>query len=462
MRIAVVIHTLPPYSLGGSELCAASLATELSKRHTVTVCAGRPVEMRSLPRHERASSYTIEWLDADPSRPPTFDAAFENDSIEAQFDEVMSRAEPEIVHFHATWELSNNLPMIARRRGASVVFTLHDFWLMCPRGQRLRPSDLTQCHEIDMERCCACLEPWIAPRRFPSRQHVGRLFNARRPPLRTLFSQARTRLLRPRDVESGATHVERYHAKTHELIDNVDLFIAPSRFLAHEFERRYNLPCRRLIYSDNGIDTALFDGFRYKQAATIVRFGFVGSWMPSKGVHILIEAFSGLTENARLHVFGGPPSGAPDAYTRNLMSAAAGDRRITFPGRLAAAERAEAFRAIDVLVVPSLWYENAPLTIREAFASHTPVVASRSGGMAECVRDGIDGLLFTTGSVTALRAALRRLIHEPDLIPSLSRQTPPVKSIAAHATELDAVFRQLTAPHRSVAADHHAYSASRS
>src|SRR5262245_39130616 len=112
MKIAIVIHTLPRYSIGGSETCAAALAAEPAKRHTVVVCAVRPAHARSLPRSERGPGYTIEWLDADPSRAPTFDAAYQNDAIEAQFDEVMARVEPEIAHFHGIWELSNNLPMI--------------------------------------------------------------------------------------------------------------------------------------------------------------------------------------------------------------------------------------------------------------------------------------------------------------------------------------------------------------
>jgi glycosyltransferase involved in cell wall biosynthesis len=164
--------------------------------------------------------------------------------------------------------------------------------------------------------------------------------------------------------------------------------------------------------------------------------------MPSKGLHVLIDAFRGLTENARLTVFGGAPAGDPGEYARGVLASAA-DRRIAFPGRIDPREVASAFRAIDVLVVPSLWFENAPLTIREAFASHTPVVASRCGGMAECVRDGIDGLLFAPGSVADLRAALRRLARDPELIATLSRQAPPVKTIAQQAVELDASYERL-------------------
>ena len=64
---------------------------------------------------------------------------------------------------------------------------------------------------------------------------------------------------------------------------------------------------------------------------------------------------------------------------------------------------------VDVLVVPSMWIENAPFIIREAFAAGVPVIASDLGGMAEMVRDGVDGLLFPPGDARSLAACLRRL-----------------------------------------------------
>ena len=231
--------------------------------------------------------------------------------------------------------------------------------------------------------------------------------------MRTILAKAQARVLRAPDWSSAAAHVERYHQTTREVIEAVDLFISPSRFVADEFER-YGIPADRLVVSDNGIDTAGFSDCRPKRAASVVRFGFLGSWMPSKGIHVLVEAFSRLTENARLVVFGAPPSGDPGVYARSVLAAAT-DRRISFPGRVEPARVAAALQSIDVLVVPSLWFENAPLTIREAFAAHTPVVASRSGGMAESVRDGVDGLLFTT----AARPTWRR----PCAVSSASRRS---------------------------------------
>ena len=104
MRIVIVIHALPRHSLGGSEMCAAALAAEFATRHDAVVCAGRPSHAASSPRRERGAGYDIEWLDADPSRAPTFEAAYQDARIDAQFDEVMARVAPDVVHIHGTWD----------------------------------------------------------------------------------------------------------------------------------------------------------------------------------------------------------------------------------------------------------------------------------------------------------------------------------------------------------------------
>jgi glycosyltransferase involved in cell wall biosynthesis len=441
VRILIVIHTLPHFSLGGSEMCAAGLAAQLAARFDVVVCAGRPPQASSGPRRQRGPGYTIEWLDANPSRAPTLDAAYQDCSIEAQFEGVMARVQPDVVHFHGIWGLSNNLPLIARRHQAAVVFTLHDFWLMCPRGQRLHPSDLTQCHEIDPARCAGCLQPWIAPARLPSVARLGALFQGERPPLRLVLRKAQARLLRAPEHGDPLEHVERYHAKTQQILEAVDLFVAPSRFLAREFER-YGVPREKILVSDNGIDTHALAHCPHKSPGPVVRFGFLGSWMPSKGVHVLIEAFRGLTENARLIVYGAEPAGDPGVYARRILETAS-DRRISFQGRIDPREVATAFAGMDVLVVPSLWFENAPLTIREAFTARTPVVASRCGGMAEAVRDGVDGLLFAPGDAADLRRTLRRLIADPELIAAMSRRTLPAKSLEEQTSELERTYVSL-------------------
>jgi GT2 family glycosyltransferase len=106
---------------------------------------------------------------------------------------------------------------------------------------------------------------------------------------------------------------------------------------------------------------------------------------------------------------------------------------------------------IDVLVVPSTWIENAPFIIREAFAAGVPVIASNLGGMAEMVRDGVDGLLFPAGDPAALAAAVRRLIDEPDLLARLRAGIRRPMAIEQDAAWLREVYVRAGAKERRAA-----------
>jgi len=96
---------------------------------------------------------------------------------------------------------------------------------------------------------------------------------------------------------------------------------------------------------------------------------------------------------------------------------------------------------LDVVVVPSLWYENSPNVILEAFAHRTPVIVSDLGGMAELVEEGVNGLCFPPGEAASLATALRRLIEEPGLLARLRAGIKPVKTVAEEMTELQAIYR---------------------
>jgi hypothetical protein len=97
---------------------------------------------------------------------------------------------------------------------------------------------------------------------------------------------------------------------------------------------------------------------------------------------------------------------------------------------------------IDALVVPSVWYENSPITIHEAFLLGTPVITSDIGGMAELVRDGVDGLHFKVGDPASLARTVVRLLDEPGLLERVSRGRG-VKTMAEDAREMEARYRQL-------------------
>ena len=120
----------------------------------------------------------------------------------------------------------------------------------------------------------------------------------------------------------------------------------------------------------------------------------------------------------------------------------AGDR-ITFHGRYDHDRLAEVHAHLDVLVVPSVWQEAYGLTVREAFLSRTPVIGSDIAGIAEGIRDEVNGLLFETGNARALASRLERLIADPALGPRLAAAAPPVKTDAQEAEEMEWRYRQV-------------------
>ena len=99
---------------------------------------------------------------------------------------------------------------------------------------------------------------------------------------------------------------------------------------------------------------------------------------------------------------------------------------------------------ISVLVVPSIWSENSPLVILEAFLSKTPVIASRIGGIPEMVRDGVNGLLCKPKDVDDLREKVTSLISNPLLLDRLTAGILSVKPMEDHAKEIQDTYIRLT------------------
>jgi hypothetical protein len=116
---------------------------------------------------------------------------------------------------------------------------------------------------------------------------------------------------------------------------------------------------------------------------------------------------------------------------------------VEFRGRFDNARLSEVYAEIDVLIVPSVWFENSPITIHEAFLTHTPVIASDIGGMAEYVRDGVDGLHFKVGDDADLAAKMQRFLDEPGLVERLSKDWIPIKTIAEDAAVTEFRYRAL-------------------
>jgi glycosyltransferase involved in cell wall biosynthesis len=137
---------------------------------------------------------------------------------------------------------------------------------------------------------------------------------------------------------------------------------------------------------------------------------FVGRLSVEKGVRTLLEAWKALPE-FRLKVAGDGPMRA------QLEEQARRDGvNVEFMGRLERSHVAEVVGAASVAIVPSQWFEGFPMVVVEAFACGTPVIASRLGSLAEIVREGVNGRLFTAGDPRALSTAVRAMFDAPEAL----------------------------------------------
>ena len=166
--------------------------------------------------------------------------------------------------------------------------------------------------------------------------------------------------------------------------------------------------------------------------------------MPAKGLHILIDSFKGLLhDKARLVIYGKESSykSALSGYAGRLRAQAL-QKNIEFMGPFGSADLKTVFGNIDVLVVPSIWQENAPLVIQEAFIAGVPVIASRIGGIPELVADSVNGRLFEPGNARELKEMIEDVIEDPDVLQVWRKGIPAVENMERHAV----VIRQVMNP----------------
>ena len=224
-----------------------------------------------------------------------------------------------------------------------------------------------------------------------------------------------------RQAHARMRHMQRISA-------DVTTFLAPSRFMRDRFIR-FGVAPERIFLSRYGFDRQPYRQLN-RASSPHLRLGFLGSLMVSKAPHVLLEAVRRLPRgSASVDLFGAHcPYHGDDTYRGRLIPLLCDDF-VRARGPIAHERVAEALSSIDVLVVPSIWPENSPLVIHEAFLAGVPVVASRIGGIPEVVDEGRNGLLFQPGDAADLASVLTRLLREPPLLDALRAAIPAVRSI---------------------------------
>ncbi|HEX5049943.1 MAG TPA: glycosyltransferase [Gammaproteobacteria bacterium] len=283
--------------------------------------------------------------------------------------ELIERAAPDICHAHNIYHhISPSILSLIRRRGIPLVMTLHDLKIACPAYAMLT-------HDGVCERC-----------------RDGRLFQV-----------VTNRCMKGSVALSTLIMIESYlHRYLRSYVANVDRFLVPSRFYLQKLVE-WGFDPARLEYVPNFVDAAAVTP-RFTPGS---RFVYFGRLTHEKGLATLLYAAA--RAGVGIDIVG---SGPQAAELETIAKTAGTDVR--FLGYLSGAALDAAIGAARAVVVPSEWYENAPLSVLEAAALGKALIVANMGGLPELVSDGATGWVFEARSVGALAERMAQVAALPD------------------------------------------------
>ncbi|WP_147046789.1 glycosyltransferase family 4 protein [Methylobacterium gnaphalii] len=286
----------------------------------------------------------------------------------ARLRDILAEARPDVAHLHNVYHhLSPSFLPLLRQAGVPVVMTVHDLKLACPAYTMLRDGHV----------CESC--------------KGGRVHNV-----------VVNRCIKGSLPLSGLVMLETTVHRTLGLYrDTVDAFAVPSRFYIDKLVE-WGWPRERFVHVPNFVDAAALrpetqagDGFLY-----------VGRLSPEKGLDTLVRA--GALSRQPVTIVG---TGPMEETLRALAAETGADVR--FLGFRTGEALHEAIRGCRAVVLPATWYENAPISVLEAYALGRPVIGTRIGGLPEMIREGETGAIVPPGDAEALAAALTRFAALP-------------------------------------------------
>ncbi|MDD5774559.1 MAG: glycosyltransferase, partial [Candidatus Omnitrophica bacterium] len=310
---------------------------------------------------------------------------------------ILKKEKPDIVHLHTPVDLTLSAFDAVKSLDLPLVYSLHDFFLLCKRVVLLHPNGAV-CNNDNMNPLCAVY------RNF-SRSIVNR---------------------------------------------SVDLVISPSRFCIDLYRKNGFFINSEHTILPNGIecgkrtdDEIIADRSARRPIFTIL---YSGGLTRHKGIDILIKAVRAIdNNNVKLNIVG---SGG---YEQELRRAAGNDNRIFFCGKCAHDDMGRFYRDADILVVPSIVYDVRPNVIPEAYCEGVPVAGAKIGGIPELIIDGRTGFLFQPGDHAGLQRILEKVIGDPRIVGELSvhcREFVKQFAMERYLDTLETVYRQTMQKHR--------------
>ncbi len=406
-RILVVAHNHPELHPGGTEIFAHDLAGAYREQGCEVLFLGATNAMHRQPHPGTA-------LQSEGDDVLLWSSHFDRFHL-SQIDHygtlqdlgtLLSEFRPDVIHIHHLVLIGAEFLTLARRLlpDASIVMTLHDYYPICHHdGLMVRPGDRQRCTSPSPGACHGCF-PEIGSDRF---------------------------LLRERFL------------KTHLAV--VDRFVSPSRFLRQRYVD-WGLPAEKIEVIANARPAQTPTAHR-RAGARRGSFGYFGNLNPWKGVLPLLQAAKLLAASGEadfsLRIHGGAPFQSERFTTALYAALADASSHVSHTGPYSREDVPALMAEVDWVVMPSTWWENAPLVIQEAFQHRRPLIVSNIGGMAEMVRDEVDGLHVRPGDPAALARTMRRAMDEAGLwqrlVHGIAEQPSLAECAGRHLTLFDSL-----------------------
>jgi len=392
MRVLKVIHGFPPDYMAGSEVYSYHLVKELINQDIETFVFTR-VENEFDDNYkiynEKFENITIQRVNK-PKRDYLYEDKFYDEEMDKILKKYLKNVKPDIVHFGHLSHLSTNLIRVVKEFNIPIVYTIHDFWLFCVKGQMINQDGLI-CANPSVENCTQCSNYVV-----------------------------------------NTKQVKESMKQMKEIIDLIDIFISPSHTLK-DFFINQGVDRNKIEYLKYGFNTKkiIYNKKVFTQSSKI-NFGFMGRVIPTKGIKVLVDTFKKIP-NEQLSIYGSIGEQKRFLETKNII----------FKGAYNNNNINEVLNDIDVLIVPSIWYENAPLVIQEAFLAGIPVITSNIGGMAELVKDKVNGFTFKVGSSEELMSTIKKISYNPMILNSLDSSRDIVVDIEDDVKEIIKIYEKL-------------------
>jgi glycosyltransferase involved in cell wall biosynthesis len=392
---------------GGGTTVPRLAAKELARRGwdvTVFHAAVQPTESRS-PYEVREWEEDGVRLIGVHNRPQVlFDLGhplreLDDPPITAAFVAALERLDPDVVHFHNLHNLGAALIDQASARGLPAFFTTHNYWLICPRAYLLTGS-LSICPGPgDGSRCAACVNTTDV--------------SAHRRRLGEIRARAHNGLTRILAVSEAVRQTLLAAGYSPELVDVV----------------RQAMPHEAAIWDAVGRDRS---PGRLRERLTVA---FLGSAYPHKGPQLLVEAAQRTAATIDVRIIG---EIAPK-FEQHLRSLD-GRGVVSLQGAFSPGQIGELLSDVDVAVLPSMWWDCAPLAAAECLAARVPLVVPRLGGLPEAITEGVNGLLVDALDPGDLARVLDRVDSEPGLLDHLQSGISQPPAFADYVDELEAYY----------------------